>query len=454
MDVTEFRDDDDAYTGWLRAHPDGYVLNIARSLNAATARVHHATCRTITGHPARGATFVGEYVKVCAPQQGDLDAWVAQHVRTPVARCGTCHDTTPRRGESAAAPVAGPPRPPVAAPAGGQSGPEAVAGAGFEVDGPTRDHPAVWLWAERPVPFDHLTPTDSAARAALWEQLPLLRPAPGEILHATYTGPRAPNADVENLLLYNIDSRGTRFATATAHGVRFEHADEEPRRAPSGRAYACCYRYRLARPGDHETTASIGRLLAAFTDAALGAFPAAKRLEQTWRAVHHARVDLGSRQFRRGERFAVLLTLTPPAGSRPAARPDLVKPLLDGAIAAFQAHEDDASLAEVSTRLAATLGDTPSEVARMLQNGDRAVLGSPGWLVYLFGNGVKWNPDDHNCTLGELTISEPAGGRWLLSGRIHALPDHGTARGSATGLTPVGSGDGPLSDPTTPGGGP
>jgi hypothetical protein len=39
MSAREFRDDDVGYLAWLAAHPDGYVINIARSQNATEARV-------------------------------------------------------------------------------------------------------------------------------------------------------------------------------------------------------------------------------------------------------------------------------------------------------------------------------------------------------------------------------------------------------------------------------
>jgi hypothetical protein len=55
MGAREFRDDDAGYRAWLTTPADGYVINIASSLNATTARVHHAYCRTINGQNPRGA---------------------------------------------------------------------------------------------------------------------------------------------------------------------------------------------------------------------------------------------------------------------------------------------------------------------------------------------------------------------------------------------------------------
>jgi hypothetical protein len=51
-----------------------------------------------------------------------------------------------------------------------------------------------------------------------------LDPRPGEILHATYAGPRHPASDVENLLLYNVDMDGACFRHCAKSGVRFELA--------------------------------------------------------------------------------------------------------------------------------------------------------------------------------------------------------------------------------------
>jgi len=88
--ITEFRDDDDGYRGWVAANPGGWVTNIQRRLNPSDARVHSADCRTITGTPPRGATWTGPYIKVCAVELSDLDAWAIKHVGSTIIRCGTC----------------------------------------------------------------------------------------------------------------------------------------------------------------------------------------------------------------------------------------------------------------------------------------------------------------------------------------------------------------------------
>jgi hypothetical protein len=84
MSAREFRDDDAGYLAWLAAHPDGYVINIARSQSATEARVHHAGCRAISGQIPRGGAWTGPYV--CSPATM-FRRWRASRLRTaPVRR--------------------------------------------------------------------------------------------------------------------------------------------------------------------------------------------------------------------------------------------------------------------------------------------------------------------------------------------------------------------------------
>ena len=88
--VNMFDDDDPGYREWIAAHPGGYVLNIQRGLNPIDARMHLAGCRTINGEPARGSTWTGPYIKICATDLRKLDVWAATNTNTTIARCGVC----------------------------------------------------------------------------------------------------------------------------------------------------------------------------------------------------------------------------------------------------------------------------------------------------------------------------------------------------------------------------
>lgn len=86
----EFRDDDAGYLAWLASNPEGFVVNIARNYSVSTARVHHATCRTISGQNPHNGPWTGAYVKVCAGELVDAEEWAANTVRKPIPPCGTC----------------------------------------------------------------------------------------------------------------------------------------------------------------------------------------------------------------------------------------------------------------------------------------------------------------------------------------------------------------------------
>lgn len=82
------------------------------------------------------------------------------------------------------------------------------------------------------VPFERLSPRQEHVRATVRHRLARLVARDGEILHASFTGHKPTRADVENLLLYNIDFGGRSFTAAAAHGLRFElgqppHRDRE-----------------------------------------------------------------------------------------------------------------------------------------------------------------------------------------------------------------------------------
>ena len=99
MRVQEFRDDDASYLAWIVAHRrGGYVINISRGHSPTDARLHHADCPTISGEPARGRRFVGDYVQVCAEQRATLDDWAIHMLGTH--RADSASESVPDRHRS------------------------------------------------------------------------------------------------------------------------------------------------------------------------------------------------------------------------------------------------------------------------------------------------------------------------------------------------------------------
>lgn len=75
-DYVVFRADDEGYMDWLGGHPAGYVVNAERNPKPGYLKLHHASCRYISG-PSRsaGAWTERQYIKVCAADIDLLEHW-------------------------------------------------------------------------------------------------------------------------------------------------------------------------------------------------------------------------------------------------------------------------------------------------------------------------------------------------------------------------------------------
>ena len=402
MTAREFCDDDAGYQAWLASHPDGYVINILRSHNASQARVHHAGCHTIRGQNPRAAAWTGLYVKVCAQQLVELERWATDHVGTSIPPCGTCH-----RAESAARP--NPTKPAQRAP--GVPVPEGS----YNINEPSADILVVQAWADDYIRFERRPAWQEDLRDQIRALCPQLEPSVGQIMHATFFGDKPRNADVENLALYNIDA----FKVAGRNGIRFEHGAVVPR-APDGVEYPFCYRYALEPLSGTFDHWQPGRTLASFDWTDLGAFTGEKQPAQVWLALARRRADADMPTLAPDTPFAVKVEVRPPYGRQP--RPDLLmKGILDGVIAAFQAHTDTAVLSDVAARLATVLPADTGEIEQHLLNQRGAVLGFVPQLVRPSGKSGHWNPADHWCVAGELFAAEPVDERWAITGELVEL---------------------------------
>jgi hypothetical protein len=118
--MRHFVDDDAGYLAWLAGHPADFVINTGRSPSAAYLMLHRASCRTISGTPARGSTFTGDYTKICGDRGNSTSspassaaqpapavcAWASRRVVLAVScgqlestdRCVTTWPTVPAAG--------------------------------------------------------------------------------------------------------------------------------------------------------------------------------------------------------------------------------------------------------------------------------------------------------------------------------------------------------------------
>lgn len=410
--VEEFRDDDAAYLNWLGAHPDGFVINIQRGLNASDARLHHASCHTIVDEPPRGGPRTGAYMKVCSVSLSDLDDWGIAHAGGSIKACGTC--APPRTAPAGMKPA-------VKAPRG--TDPSAwtdVSGAprrmGSETRGPDVGRSVVEAWTDHYIQFESGSAEQNSLRAELQQRIATLKPKSGQLLHGTFFGKKHRAADVENLVLYNIDESGAAFDLATRTGLRFELGPDCPL-SPAGLEYRFGYRYELVPSTTRFRHWRERRVLAAWGWVDLGAFPDEHRLEQVWFALQQANIDVASPAREPDIPFAVRVAVRAPLSTRPTlAR--AVKGIVDGVISAFQAHIDTSDITELAARVARNLGAAPEDVHALLTSEQQAALGTQPRLLHRHGEGVQWAPADELCVAGELLAETSSASTWAIKGKI------------------------------------
>jgi hypothetical protein len=295
-----------------------------------------------------------------------------------------------------------------------------AAASAYEVEEITGASRGVRLRAPNYIPFENLTPAQRAARDELRGRLRSLVAAPGEILHASFAGPKPGNMDVENLLLYNIEGAGC-FSQSVKHGVRFELASgTRLERSPEGGCLSE-YLYRLIHADRELDCWRKSRRLVTFTNVSLGRFPATGRHAQTRLGLRRSGAAFVESSIAAAEPFGVFLTLRVPPGGRGTPGAVLVKSLIDGVVAAFQAHGDLLTVRQVAERLGRAIGEEPAHVAEMPLDQRQAALGVVDQLVRARAGGVQWNPGDHMCVAGQVLRDEARGRDWRLSGELRRL---------------------------------
>ena len=164
------------------------------------------------------------------------------------------------------------------------------------------------------VPFGSKVPAKADLRRELCSAVRQLEAGHGTVLAGEFAGRRPANADIENLLIYNINADGSAFAAASRHGIRFELDPDPPGRD------VVEYRYRLAAAGAPWRHWQDEGDVASWTHAeVVGGLRTERRADVVWWTVRRALRATGECAQ---EPYAVRVTLAAPAGHQSAARAD------------------------------------------------------------------------------------------------------------------------------------
>jgi hypothetical protein len=221
---------------------------------------------------------------------------------------------------------------------------------------------------------------------------------PGQLLHGVVEGPSVAGTDLDNALLYNI---GGNLNAAARYGVALERRDGATTR----------YRYRLT--SDPQVPAVGGVVIAEFDGVPLGGPPRA--WPDLWLALRTSDAVRLLASAPAGE-LALWLRIDAPhfAG---AANAQFVKTFVDGVMTALHAHGDSATVDAVARRLVLQTQLSTGEIARLLRDDERAVLGVCHRLVVLRDRGVQCQPQDGRIAALRIEINHSATS-WKLAGRL------------------------------------
>ncbi|MBI2777149.1 MAG: hypothetical protein HYX57_07780 [Chloroflexi bacterium] len=194
--------------------------------------------------------------------------------------------------------------------------------------------------------------------------------------------------------------------------MSFERWDDVP--APPTGLGTYFHRYEVVAAPIWHRWAEVD-IIAGFGPTAISALTSLMPMADVWHAVRAGPVDLR----RRGavdDRLGLVIDIAAPREVHLAA---VMKPLIDGVVAAFHAH-DGSDGGELSRRVAGSLRLDAGEVRPLFEESERAVLGRRR-LLWRRGAGVQWNPGDDllQAALLRATIHSRTG--WSITGRIVRL---------------------------------
>lgn len=270
---------------------------------------------------------------------------------------------------------------------------------------------AVEAWSSTRLPFE---PTDAMRefRGELRRAVAQLSAGPTEGIHARYVSDVSGRFDVENVLLYNVGPSAFR-GSATSEVVAERSLGPVPT-TPAGAGTAHhYYRYETMPVGTPWEGWSAASLLASFGPVDLGPLAAASRPSRVWFAVRQGFANIFDSDGIPAA-FGLDLVLDAPA-NLPINLATIAKPLIDGVVAAFHAHDDLATLALVAGRVAASLDVPLEEICSLLTEDRVAVLGRRR-LLWPWRQGVQWNPADDLCAAFRIRVR-----RLVETGGPHTL---------------------------------
>jgi len=275
---------------------------------------------------------------------------------------------------------------------------------------------ALEVWSEKRLPFEPqewLVDLRAEIRTALRD----LKCGPHQLLHAIYGARNIEFCDIENILLYNVG--GGHFASLARYGIRLERSFTYPNPPEFMLTQKPHYHHYTAADTDTGfINWRVGQILAQWDNVIIPQLSSSTKIPSIWYPISTNSMKVIHNPKEEPKHFGLKVIISAQA-NKAINIANLVKPLLDGIISSFHAHNRE-NIEILSQRIGVSLGQNPDDIAKLLCRKDRAILGQRQ-LVWLRKSGVQWNPSDDCCLAFEVVVQTHKDKDWLISGSLFEI---------------------------------
>lgn len=282
------------------------------------------------------------------------------------------------------------------------------------------DNRVVEAWSSTRLPFE---PAASMVefREELRAAVRSLAVGADEGLYAAYTSPVDQLVDTENVLFFNVGAGA--FAKTDHAEVTFERVLGTLPDMALLEGARHHHRYEVRPVGSSWRHWSTDATLAVFGPTRLDPVRALTPPSRVWHRIRGGPLRIETRTAEPPSAFGLKLRLAVGAISAPHLAA-IVKPLLDGIVAAFHCHDDTAGFADVAARVGDQTGLSVEAAADLLTDPGLAILGRRR-LLWPWRTGVQWNPADDRCVAATVRVvpsNDASAGsatpQWVASGEL------------------------------------
>ena len=239
------------------------------------------------------------------------------------------------------------------------------------------------------------------------------------ILHAVYQTNQSGFFDAENVLIYNVGPPS--FRKLCSNGLCIEFGKAKPPKLPRSIQLEANHYHRYTVAAEKNLKPRFwdkGSTLASWSKVPCPPLKGELKPHRIWYEMKSNSIKVHTQTP--PDYYGIEILLIAPQGEN-INLASVIKPLIDGVICSFHAH-NGAKLAEVTSRLSAMFKGKHSNLDDLIMAKDSAILGVRK-LLSPYRQGVMWNPADDSCVYIKLLCNYIKDDQWSMDGQIIELTE-------------------------------